>query len=95
MKKLLVLGCVGWIACGAASSNTAPLDFGMTPDDAATALGRTLTYVAGRGTSAIYRADGDAQQPGLYPMRERIYLQFRHGALAGWKYDWRVPQPWF
>ena len=95
MSKISALACIGWITCGGAGSNVAPLSFGMTPDEAATALGLPLTRVAGRGPSAIYRTEGNAAQPGFYPLRERLYLQFRRGALTGWKYDWRVLQPSF
>ena len=95
MKRLFALACIGWIACSANSSNVAPLAFGMSPEDAATALGKPLTLVSGDRGAAIFLAAGDANQPGFYPMRERIYLQFRRGALTGWKYDWHVPRPWF
>ena len=92
-KKFITLGCIWWIACSATGSNVAPLAFGMSPDEASTALGLPLALVSSRRGSAIFLAAGNARQPGFYPMREQLYLQFRRGGLTGWKYDWRVPPP--
>jgi len=69
-------------------SNTTPLVFGMTADDAARALGVPLTYVRGRTGSEIYLAFRDIGGSGFFNRRDRLYLQFRKGRLAGWKGDW-------
>jgi hypothetical protein len=45
--------------------------------------------VTSRSGSDVYTTDRDAGVPG-YPVGERLFLQFRGGALTGWKYDWRV-----
>ncbi len=95
MSRLaLVLSCVALLCVTKAkASNIFPLEFGMTPDEVAAALGAPLVYVKGRPGSEIFAAERDAGIPGLYPARERIYLQFRRGGLTGWKKDWAVMQP--
>ena len=69
-------------------SNNAPLAFGMDPEDAARALGTPLNYVRGRPGDEIFLAFRNTGGSGLFPNRHRLYLQFRHGRLAGWKGDW-------
>ncbi len=92
MKSLIALTCAGWLAVpGAQPPNTAPLTFGMTPQDVANALGTPLTYVTGRRDAEIYYAVRDAEVPGLFRVHKRLYLQFRKGCLTGWKSDWRMP----
>ncbi len=87
--------CVCWIAtCGAYRSDVAPLAFGMTPDEAANALGLPLVYHSGRAGSEIYLARGSAGVPGPYPVDKGLALQFRHGHLTGWKRDWQLRRPW-
>jgi hypothetical protein len=72
------------------ASNIWPLAFGMTPQDVADALGSPLVYVRGRSGSEIFVTARDAGIPSFYRGSERIYLQFRHGRLTGWKNDWRM-----
>lgn len=92
MKSIIALTCAGWLAVpGAHPSNTAPLAFGMTPQDVATVLGTPLAYVSGRRDSEIYYAVRSAGIPGFFAVDKRLYLQFRKGCLTGWKPDWRMP----
>jgi len=95
MRRVIVSLCVCWAAyCGAYRSNTAPLAFGMTPDEAALALGLPLTYHSGPPSAEIYLAVGSAGIPGFYPVDAGLALQFRRGRLTGWKKDWRLNRPW-
>ncbi|HLA20621.1 MAG TPA: hypothetical protein VJZ74_04100 [Pseudolabrys sp.] len=91
MDRLLALACVGWLSvCSAQQTNISPLAFGMTPQGVAGALGTPLVRVSGRPGAEIYVAERDAGIFGYYPAVERIVLQFRGGALTGWKFDWRL-----
>jgi hypothetical protein len=84
-----------WAAyCGPYDSNAWPLAFGMTPQQASTALGLPLTYLSGPRGSEIYVAGGSAGVPGRFPVDAAISLQFRRGRLTGWKGDWSLPRPW-
>ena len=69
-------------------SNHTPLEFGMPADEAARALGAPLTYLRGRPGDETYLAIRDLGGSGLFVRRDRLYLQFRHGRLTGWKGDW-------
>jgi len=69
-------------------SNNTPLAFGMDADQTAHALGQPLQYVRGRPGNEIYLALRDLGGSGLVPSRHRLFLQFRHGRLAGWKEDY-------
>ena len=69
-------------------SNNTPLAFGMDAEEAARALGTPLNYVRGRPGEEIYLTFRNIGGSGLFPNRHRLYLQFRHGRLAGWKGDW-------
>ena len=69
-------------------SNNTPLAFGMDADQTAHALGQPLQYVRGRPGNEIYLALRDIGGSGLIPYRHRLFLQFRHGRLAGWKEDY-------
>ncbi|MGO4716695.1 hypothetical protein [Bradyrhizobium sp. 2TAF24] len=67
-------------------SNNTPLVFGMSVDDAATALGAPLNYVNGRIGNEVYVA---ARSGGGFLLRDdKLFLQFRNGRLTGWKGDW-------
>jgi hypothetical protein len=91
MKSAVALACAAWLNVpGAHPPNTAPLAFGMTPQEVANALGTSLTPVSGRRGSEIFSAMQPARIPGFYPAETRLYLQFRHGCLTGWKKDWRM-----
>jgi hypothetical protein len=69
-------------------SNTTPLVFGMDAADASRALGEPLGYISGRPGNEIYLAIRNVGGSGLVNHHDRLYLQFRHGRLAGWKGDW-------
>ncbi|MDI1266218.1 MAG: hypothetical protein PS018_23485 [bacterium] len=69
-------------------SNTTPLVFGMDARDAASALGAPLQYVSGRQGEEIFLAFRNIGGSGLFFKKDRLYLQFRKGRLAGWKGDW-------
>lgn len=69
-------------------SNNVPLVYGMDAEDAARALGTPLNYIRGRPGDEIFLAFRDIGGSGLFPHRDRLYLQFRKGRLAGWKGDW-------
>ncbi|MFL9499944.1 hypothetical protein ACJMQP_07755 [Rhodopseudomonas palustris] len=69
-------------------SNTTPLVFGMDANQAATALGMPLNYVSGKPGDEIFMAIRTQGGSGFFDRRDRLYLQFRYGRLAGWKGDW-------
>jgi hypothetical protein len=69
-------------------SNNTPLAFGMDVEDAARALRTPLNYVSGRPGNEVYLAFRNAGGSGLFLQKDRLYLQFRNGRLAGWKGDW-------
>jgi hypothetical protein len=101
-RILICLIALSWLAGGGAHasnilppSNIAPLVFGMSPEEAAAALGTRLVYVSGRPGAEIFLAERDAGVPGFYPVNFRIFLQFRRGGLTGWKKDWAVTRPYW
>ena len=69
-------------------SNNTPLAFGMDAEEAARALGVPLNYVRGRPGEEIFLASRSNGGSGLFPKKDRLFLQFRKGRLAGWKGDW-------
>jgi hypothetical protein len=69
-------------------SNSTPLVFGMDAEDAARALGTPLSYISGRPGDEIFLAFRGIGGSGLVFHKDRLYLQFRKGRLAGWKGDW-------
>ena len=69
-------------------SNNTPLAFGMNVEDASRAVSEPLRYVSGRPGDEIYLAFRNIGGSGLFPHRDRLYLQFRKGRLTGWKGDW-------
>jgi len=75
-------------------SNNTPLAFGMDVDTTARALGQPLQYVRGRRGEEMYLALRDLGGSGLVPYRHRLFLQFRHGRLAGWKEDYGENWMW-
>jgi len=96
VKSVVALACAGWLVVpGADPPSVAPLAFGMTPQDAATALGAPLVYDHGRRGSEVFVAMPAAHIPGFYPVDRRVFLQFRHGCLTGWKNDWSPPRRLF
>lgn len=73
-------------------SNNTPLVFGMTPDDASAALGAPLQYVRGKPGNEMFIVP--RPNPGLFNREVRLFLQFRHNRLAGWKGDWSRNWMW-
>jgi hypothetical protein len=69
-------------------SNNTPLFFGMDAQEAAFALGVPLNYISGRPGNEIFLAFRNIGGSGLFFKKDRLYLQFRQGRLAGWKGDW-------
>jgi hypothetical protein len=69
-------------------SNNTPLAFGMDAEEAARALGTPLNYVRGRPGEEIYLTFRNNGGSGLFYKKDRLFLQFRKGRLAGWKGDW-------
>ena len=69
-------------------SNNTPLAFGMDEETAARALGVPLNYVSGRPGEEIYLTFRNNGGSGLFYKKDRLFLQFRKGKLAGWKGDW-------
>jgi hypothetical protein len=70
-----------------------PLAFGMTPDQAAQALGVRLHYVRGRPGDELLAALPDVKGATLAKRSDALYLQFRNGRLSGWKGDWGTIRP--
>ena len=69
-------------------SNNTPLVFGMDAEDTSRALGTPLNYISGRPGNEIFLAFRNVGGSGLFLHKDRLYLQFRKGRLAGWKGDW-------
>ncbi len=69
-------------------SNNTPLAFGMDETTAATALGVPLNYIRGRPGDEVFLAFRHYGGSGFFNRKDRLYLQFRRGRLAGWKGDW-------
>ena len=69
-------------------SNNTPLAIGMNVADTAPALGTALNYLSGRPGDEIFLAFRNNAGSGLFVNKDRLYLQFRSGRLAGWKGDW-------
>jgi len=97
-RQAIVWGCIGWIsACPnfGVRSNAPPLAFGMTPEVAAAALESPLARISGRRDSDMYYTERTALATGfIVHSRQRLWLQFRHRRLTGWKYDWDRPIAW-
>jgi len=94
MKRLVASLCICWAAFCGTQSNIVPLEFGMTPAQASSALGVPLVHYSGGKGSDIYVAYGSPGIPGFYPVDSALALQFRNGQLTGWKKDWRLRRPW-
>jgi len=69
-------------------SNNTPLAFGMGAEEASAALGVPLNYIRGRPGDEIFLAFRNVGGNELFFKKDRLYLQFRKGRLAGWKGDW-------
>jgi hypothetical protein len=90
LKRLVALLCVCWAVYCGYESNTVPLAFGMTIEEATLALGLPLYYYSSDNGSEIYVAFGQAGVVRAYPVASAIALQFRNGRLTGWKKDWEL-----
>ena len=75
------------------SSPNVPLNFGMTPDQAAQALGTQLYRVRGRPGDELLLALPNVKGASLSMRSDGLYLQFRKGRLTGWKGDWGTIRP--
>lgn len=75
-------------------SNTTPLVFGMTPEDATTALGTPLVYVDGPPGREIFLTIRNTGGSGFTFRNDPLYLQFRDGHLTGWKANWSRNWMW-
>lgn len=75
-------------------SNVTPLAFGMSAEDAATALGQPLTYVSGPPGDEIFLVIRNVGGSGWSFRDDPLYLQFRKGRLTGLKGDWSRNWMW-
>ena len=86
-----------WICFGAYcgyQTNTAPLAFGMTPEQARPPWACRWSITGGPKGSEIFLAYGKAGfTPMILPIESAVALQFRKGQLTGWKKDWQVGRP--
>ena len=69
-------------------SNNLPLAIGMDSEDVTRALGTPLVHVSGPPGDEILMAFRNVGGSQLFYRKDRLYLQFRNGRLAGWKGDW-------
>ncbi len=69
------------------------LMFGMSPAEAAGALGVPLTYVRGRSGDELFLAIPNVKGSALSIRSDGLYLQFRRGRLTGWRGDWGTARP--
>ena len=69
-------------------SNDEPLSFGMAVEESSRALGQPLQYVGGVPGNETYLVLRNLGGSGLINHHDRLFLQFRHGRLAGWKEDY-------
>ncbi|WP_031335768.1 hypothetical protein [Rhodopseudomonas sp. B29] len=75
-------------------SNTTPLVFGMTVEQAAQALRTPLHYLRGRRGDEMFLTYRHAGGSGFFPRGDRLFLQFRNFRLTGWKGDWGSSWMW-
>ena len=69
-------------------ASRAPLQFGMSAEQASQALGVPLSYVSGGYGDELLLAIPNVKGSALSSRSDGLYLQFRKGRLAGWKGDW-------
>ena len=69
-------------------SNNTPLAFGMDAGEAARALGTPLNYVRGDRARKSISHSAITAAAVCSNKKDRLFLQFRKGRLAGWKGDW-------
>jgi hypothetical protein len=75
-------------------SNNTALAIGMNVEDTSRALATALNYISGRPGDEIFWAFRNISGSGLFLHKDRLYLQFRRGRLAGWKGDWGQNWMW-
>jgi hypothetical protein len=92
---LVILALTAWLPARAQQLTppNIPLSFGMTPDQAAQALGVQLQYVRGRPGDELLVALPSVKGAALASRSDGLYLQVRHGRLSGWKGDWGTIRP--
>jgi len=78
----------------ATTSNNVPLAFGMTVEEAATALNAPLKYIRGKPGDEVFAAPRWWQSASYFDRHDQLFLQFRKGRLAGWKGDWGKNWMW-
>ena len=97
MTASLMLANLLWADVAAAAqphlSFGAPLNFGMSVDEASAALGVPLSYVRGRPGNELLLALPNVKGSALTIGSDGLYLQFRRGRLTGWKGDWGTAKP--
>jgi hypothetical protein len=97
MTASLMLANLIWAdVAGAAQprlSFGAPLNFGMSTEEASAALGVPLSYVRGRPGNELLLALPNVKGNALAIRSDGLYLQFRRGRLTGWKGDWGTARP--
>jgi hypothetical protein len=96
-RQAVLWGCLAWFSnCPWADVRTdaIPLEFGMTPDVVATALGVPLVHVSVVAVPSTYYAERSTQIPSVFTYDHLLWLQFRNGKLTGWKNDGKRAGPW-
>ena len=97
-RRPVVWGCIAWISTCPhfdVRSNALPLAYGMTPEVTAAALESPLARLSGHQGSEIYYTERTTLTTAFVLRdRQRLWLQFRHRRLTGWKYDWDRPSAW-
>ncbi|ETR77563.1 hypothetical protein X566_07885 [Afipia sp. P52-10] len=73
-------------------SNNRPLAFGMNIAEASAALGVPLTYIRGKPGNELLAAERPSAVN--FAVDAKLFLQFRHGRLTGWKGDWERNWMW-
>jgi hypothetical protein len=97
MTASLMLANMLWVGTAGAAqpglSFGAPLNFGMSADEASVALGVPLSHVRGRPGNELLLALPNVKGNALAIRSDGLYLQFRRGRLTGWKGDWGTAKP--
>ena len=68
-RQAVIWGCLAWFSnCpwNDVRTDAIPLEFGMTPDVVATALGVPLVHVSGGAGNEVYYAERSTQIPSLF-----------------------------
>lgn len=71
--------------------NNWPLEFGLTPQQTATALGAPLIHAVGRPGNEVFTAQVVGGH--FFARTDTLFLQFRKGRLTGWKVDRQTARP--